>query len=98
MALHELSTNALKYGALSNDSGSVELTWTVERERTPFARLVWQERGGPPVNPPEHRGFGSLLLERTLAQDLRGSVDLEYRREGVRCTIEMPLSSAGGAA
>jgi two-component sensor histidine kinase len=98
MALHELSTNALKYGALSNDSGSVELTWTVERERTPFVRFVWQERGGPPVNPPEHRGFGSLLLERTLAQDLRGSVDLEYRREGVRCTIEMPLSSAGGAA
>ncbi len=95
MALHELNTNALKYGALSNEDGKVELEWSVAREGTPRVRLVWQERGGPPVRPPEHRGFGSLLLERTLARDLSGSVDLEYRRGGVRCTIEMPLSGGG---
>jgi len=97
MAFQELATNAVKYGALSNRAGTIRITWELVTGADAGSRLHlrWEEAGGPPVQPPEHRGFGSLLLERTLARDLSGSVDLEYRRDGVRCTIEMPLSGGG---
>ncbi len=97
MALHELKTNAIKYGALSNERGHVELTWAVRKRANPAVHLVWQERDGPPLSPPTHRGFGSLLLERTLALDLNGKVELLYRPEGLRCGINMPLSHPAGA-
>ena len=89
MGLHELATNAAKHGALSVPSGRVRLSWTCEEEGAEGRRLTleWRERGGPRVAPPERRGFGSLLIERALAQDLGGSARLEFRPEGVVCTI-----------
>lgn len=86
MALHELATNALKYGALSNDAGRVELRWEpVGEDRL---RLSWRERGGPPVAPPGRKGFGSRLIERGLAHDLGGSVRIDYDPVGVVCVAD----------
>lgn len=96
MALHELCTNAMKYGALSNDTGRIALGWSRDDGAAPRLRLVWREEGGPSVTPPKRRGFGSLLLERTLAQDLDGNVTTEFRPEGLVCSIEAPLPSGGG--
>jgi PAS domain S-box-containing protein len=91
LALHELFTNALKYGALSNASGRVALEWA----RTGQARLgiAWTESGGPPVAPPKRRGFGSVLIERALAHDCEATVRLEYPPGGLTCRIEIPLPS-----
>lgn len=83
MALHELCTNALKHGALSNESGVVDLTWCVlDEAQTPQLELVWQERDGPPVSAPSRRGLGSRLL---VAQNGIAAVDLDYAVGGVRC-------------
>ena len=97
LALHELFTNTLKYGALSNENGRVRLTWH-HREGDGKLSIEWREEGGPPVRPPQHRGFGSLLLERTLAKDLDGRVALAFEPSGVVCVIEMPIADAGGHA
>lgn len=91
MAMHELATNAVKYGALSGPDGKVEVSWTTK----PSARgerlfLSWRERGGPPVKPPARKGFGTRLMERGLAYDLKGSVRLDYPPEGLVCEIDMP--------
>jgi len=91
LALHELSTNALKYGALSNGSGQVELTWERIDGEQPRLHLKWRERGGPPVQTPTHTGFGSFLLQRTLGQDLNGKVTVNFDSEGVVCLVEAPL-------
>ncbi|MFN4141777.1 PAS domain S-box protein [Aestuariivirga sp.] len=97
LALHELFTNTMKYGALSNDEGQVDLRWRcLDSERK--LQIAWRETGGPPVSKPAHRGFGSLLLERTLARDLDGSVEMSFDPAGVVCVIEMPLSVPGGHA
>jgi two-component sensor histidine kinase len=88
MALHELGTNALKYGALSAAGGTVEVRWSVSEGRF---RLCWQETGGPPVVPPSHRGFGSRMIERGLAAELQGEVRIDWPPEGVVCTIDAPL-------
>ncbi len=94
LALHELFTNTLKYGALSNDTGSVRLAWRyVEGESK--LRIEWRESGGPPVVRPKRRGFGSLLLEQTLARDLDGRVALSFEPAGVTCVIEMPIPDPG---
>lgn len=85
MVLHELATNAVKYGALSNGSGQVRLDWSVDAQ-SGCARLCWQESGGPPVSPPERKGFGSLLIERSL-----GNARFDYRAEGLVCTWEVSL-------
>jgi PAS domain S-box-containing protein len=93
MALHELATNAAKYGALSADGGGVEVTWTVERDGTPFpmrVTLEWRERGGPAVAEPAEEGFGSRLL-RVTAQELGGESRTDYRPEGLRWTLSFPL-------
>lgn len=86
LALHELQTNALKYGALSVDGGTVSLNWRLG----PEARLdlVWTENGGPRVTPPDRRGFGTMMIEQGLAADLGGSAQLEFRPEGLVCRIE----------
>ncbi|WP_157032975.1 sensor histidine kinase [Sphingomonas changbaiensis] len=89
LAIHELCTNAVKYGALSNDSGQVTIAWRVEEGRL---RLVWTEAGGPPVDSPRRRGFGSRMLERALAGELVGSVNLDFAPSGLRCTIDAPAS------
>jgi two-component sensor histidine kinase len=92
MALHELATNASKYGALSNATGHVHLQWQVSQERDgPRLHMEWSERGGPTVTLPSRKGFGSRLIERGLAAELGGSVELDYGSEGVTCTINAPL-------
>ena len=97
LALHELFTNALKYGALSQETGSVTLAWRPVEENSKL-RIEWREQGGPAVSSPTHRGFGSLLLENTLARDLDGCVTLTFEPPGAVCVIEMPLSGPGGSA
>ena len=94
MAVHELATNAVKYGALSNETGRVHLTWLGDRTVSPPCLLLrWEEKGGPPVTPPSRKGFGSRLIERSLAQDLDAEVRMEYATGGLTCTLEVPLSS-----
>jgi PAS domain S-box-containing protein len=87
LALHELFTNAIKYGALSNDTGRVSLMSLLE--------ISWSESGRPLVVPPKRRGFGSLLLERTLAQDLGGEVALRFDSAGLSCRIVAKLFRSG---
>lgn len=91
LALHELSTNAIKYGALSNGSGRVEVTWETVDGEQPRLRIEWRESGGPPVQTPTRTGFGSFLLQRTLGQDLNGEVIMNFHPEGVVCLVEAPL-------
>ncbi len=93
MALHELSTNAVKYGALSNDVGRVALDWNKSADAEPKLTIRWREQGGPPVMPPARRGFGTLLLERTLAQDLDARVTTSFDPAGLVCIIQVPLQS-----
>jgi PAS domain S-box-containing protein len=90
MALHELTTNAIKYGALSADTGKVELEWST---RAGALSIVWRERGGPTVTLPRRKGFGSMMIEKTLAMDLLGAVTTDYAQEGLVCTIEAPLGA-----
>jgi two-component system CheB/CheR fusion protein len=92
MALHELGTNALKYGALSTKAGHVSILWTVTKP-VPDQRLLmsWVETGGPSVAPPKKRGFGTRMIERGLAQDLGGQVILDFAETGIVCTIDAPL-------
>jgi len=92
MALHELATNAVKYGALSVPTGGVALTWEVEdRDSGRVVMLRWREQGGPPVMPPTRKGFGSRLLERGLPEELDGEVDLQYSSAGVQCAIRFTV-------
>jgi two-component sensor histidine kinase len=89
LALHELATNAAKYGALSRPEGRIALRWKVEDDRLD---LNWQESGGPLVDPPARRGFGSRLIENALSRDLDGQTRLEFAPEGVRCWITVALA------
>jgi PAS domain S-box-containing protein len=92
LALHELATNAAKYGALSDPAGHVEIVWTSEaRGDSTWLRFKWSEHGGPPVAPPSRRGFGTRLIERSLAAEFEGEVKLDFRREGIVCTVDAPL-------
>jgi PAS domain S-box-containing protein len=89
MALQELATNAVKYGALSTLEGRIAVRWSLDRaEAGPRLLLRWEESGGPPVAPPQRRGFGSRLIERSLAQDLDGAARIEFAPGGVVCTLE----------
>jgi len=95
LALHELATNAAKYGALSNDVGTVDLRWHVVHEGdTPRFRLNWSEQGGPPIlAQPTRRGFGSRLIERSFAAEVGGEVRLAYAPTGLVCSLEASLAS-----
>jgi two-component system CheB/CheR fusion protein len=89
LLLNELATNATKYGALSRPAGRVTLTWEViQADRGHRVRLVWTETGGPPVNPPKTKGFGSYLINDGLPE---AKVDRDFRSEGLVCTIELPV-------
>ena len=88
LALHELATNAIKYGALSCPEGHVNVQWGVEQG---MLHLDWEESGGPPVAPPTQRGFGSRLLEELIVCDLGGDTKLNYDASGVRCSITARL-------
>lgn len=95
MVLHELATNAAKYGALSAPEGRLALGWKVEGVNgARRLRIDWRESGGPVVQPPVYRGFGSRLLERSVGQELRGSAQLDFDPAGVRCRLEIPLHAA----
>ena len=90
MAFHELATNAAKYGAFSNDSGTVDVSWAISPDDQRL-KLVWEERGGPPVALPERRGFGLRLIEYGLAREISGSVALDFSPGGLICTWDMQL-------
>ncbi|HEY7899594.1 MAG TPA: HWE histidine kinase domain-containing protein, partial [Caulobacteraceae bacterium] len=92
MGMHELATNAAKYGALSNRTGWVEVTWSVDGPEPGALNLQWAESGGPPVKKPGRKGFGSRMIERNLAYDLDGQARIDYRPEGIVCTITSPLA------
>ncbi len=91
MALHELATNASKYGALSNSAGQISIKWMTDPGRPDFVRLTWRETGGPPVSPPAGPGFGTRLLNRAFAAG-GGQVNLEFLSDGLLC--EMAFASA----
>ncbi len=90
MAIHELCTNAIKYGALSVAGGRVTIEWDIDADRF---RLRWQERGGPAVSAPERKGFGSLMIERALAAQIDGEVKIDYGDSGIVCSIDAPLAA-----
>ena len=92
MAVHELATNALKYGALSVPEGRVRVVWTLDStSETPVLHLTWTEQDGPPVVAPNRRGFGARLLERGLAGELSAQVALAYDNLGLVCTMRLPI-------
>jgi two-component sensor histidine kinase len=97
IAFHELATNAVKYGAFSNAAGSIALTWTIE-PMPEGDRLIlrWQEKDGPPVILPTRKGFGTRVMERGLPHELGGKVQLDYRAEGLICTINIPAPPVEG--
>lgn len=90
MLLHELSTNAVKYGSLSNDTGVVEVTWTLREQPHRRLELVWRERGGPVVSEPTRKGFGSRMMERALRGD-EGRTTFEFLPAGLQCKLELAL-------
>jgi two-component sensor histidine kinase len=90
LAFHELATNAAKYGALANDKGRIAIDWTIDEQRL---RLHWREQGGPRVEKPKRRGFGSRLIERGLKADLGGKAEFLYEARGLSCTIEASLAA-----
>ncbi len=96
LALNELGTNAVKYGALSNDEGYIEIAWTLapHQQGREFC-LRWRERNGPPVLPPSHTGFGTQLIQKNLAAEFEGEVELRYPPDGVECTICAPAEGLG---
>ena len=93
MAIHELATNATKYGALARLEGVVTLGWDLAAGPPARLRLVWQERGGPPVvEPPSDRGFGTRVLQATVTRQLGGRLELRWDREGLTCEIDLPAA------
>ena len=94
MALHELATNAVKYGALSNETGEVTLTWSTSGGRSAILELDWREHGGPPVAAPKRRGFGSRLLTQGVRSELNGTAELTFAAEGLACRTTASLEAA----
>jgi two-component sensor histidine kinase len=92
LALHELTTNAIKYGALSNAKGRVSISWRlVGQKQQRRLELEWREIGGPTVGPVERKGFGTLLLERIFASDSAGRIVLTFERSGLVCVFRVNL-------
>ena len=99
LALHELATNAAKYGALSSATGQVRLTTRVEPgESGPEFSLVWDESGGPPVQSPEYIGFGTTLLGRAMEYQHQGRAELLWRKSGLLCRLGLPVSEIAVAS
>ena len=92
MILHEIATNAAKYGALSNDTGTVAVDWEIlEESDGRKLRLIWTEAGGPPVTAPVQRGFGSRLIERSARDQLGGEATVDFLPRGVIYTVSCAL-------
>lgn len=95
MALHELATNAAKYGALSNDRGTVRVMW---QANAPTFDIRWIERGGPTVTPPASRGFGTTVIGYMIKASLKATVNVDYRAEGIEWSVTGPLAAVVNAA
>lgn len=93
LALHELATNAAKYGALSVPEGRIAITWRVDPQG--LCEVNWTESGGPPVKAPARRGFGLDLIEKIVSHELHSPVDLRFAVDGVTCTLRVPLRNPG---
>ena len=93
IALHELATNAAKYGALCRDSGRVDISWSFFEEKLV---LVWKETGGPAVRPPQILGFGSKIIAASFSDPRRSKVTFDWRPEGLCCTLELNLAAEAG--
>jgi two-component sensor histidine kinase len=91
LALHELATNASKYGAFSTGDGHVDVDWQIDRGN--FA-MNWTEREGPPVKPPERQGFGTLVIDSMARQSINGEVQLDYRPSGLAWRLTCPAENA----
>jgi two-component sensor histidine kinase len=94
LSIHELATNASKYGALSVPAGRVSLTWAIERgdNGEDRVRISWKEKGGPAVKEPRRKGFGHVVIEKMIAQALEAEVDLAFAPDGVTWTLHMPAT------
>lgn len=92
MTLHELATNAVKYGSLSGPSGTVSINWNVELSGSrAYLHMRWQESGGPKVHDPERLGFGVRLIRKAMASDSGASVEHTFEADGVRCEFRLPI-------
>jgi two-component system, chemotaxis family, sensor kinase Cph1 len=89
MVFHELTTNAAKYGALSNGAGQLQVSWAIENGAL---RIEWREADGPQVEPPSRRGFGRTIIEQSLPYELDGEVSLRFKPEGLECDISVPTA------
>jgi two-component sensor histidine kinase len=94
MALHELTTNAARFGALSVEEGSLEVTWDVLRQQDDVLRIEWVERGGPAVQAPEREGFGSKLIHRALTAQTKAKVAVDFQPNGLKVLIDVPLRAS----
>jgi two-component system CheB/CheR fusion protein len=94
LLVHELATNAIKYGALSQPGGRITIDWSTEDGETETRfKFRWQERDGPPIVPPTHQGFGRILIERAAAQEFGAQPTIDYAPEGLSYEIDAPLSA-----
>jgi two-component sensor histidine kinase len=92
LVLHELETNAAKYGALSVHDGMLHVSWTLQADN--MIRLVWREAGGPSVTPPTRKGFGAKLIERVIEHEIGAKAQLKYEPEGLVCEIVFPQEAS----
>jgi two-component sensor histidine kinase len=93
LVFHELESNAIKYGALANGKGRVEVAWSVEDDRL---RLCWSEHDGPPCVEPSRQGFGSRMIAKLLGGRFRGTAETEYCPDGLRWRLDAPLKALAG--
>ena len=93
MALHELATNAVKYGALSNSFGRVQISWRVDNAEQPTFSMSWLEEGGPAAGAPSHRGFGQMVIGRMTESALGGTVEIGYPQSGLQWTLDAPAQT-----
>jgi len=95
LAMHELTTNAAKHGALSVPAGRIHVHWKIlhRPSQPPLLRIEWREQGGPRVTPPARRGFGSRFIEGSVATELQGTARLDFGSDGLCCTMEIPIES-----
>ena len=91
LVVHELTTNAARYGALSQPHGRVAIDWSVQHKSLPLLILQWKESGGPPAKKPARKGFGTTLIERELKQTLGGSAKLRYNEAGLEASFSIPF-------
>jgi two-component sensor histidine kinase len=95
MVLNELMTNAAKYGALSQPEGRVRVEWSGIEDSPSKLRMVWTEMGGPLVQPPTRRGFGSTLIEQNITRELGGTIEKNFDPAGLVCTMTLPIELLG---